>query len=181
VLRRTTFLLFIAIALILMSGIGAAQSAVTQLHPGDEFPHFSGRTLSGKNLELPFPASGGPTMVVFSTSRSGGTDAKLWSEHLSKDYPHLPICTIMLLEGVPRLIRGMVVSGIKSGMPPSIQDRAVALYKDEDLWKQRLNVGDDSRAYVLLLGPNGQIRWSNAGMFSYAAYAQLRTTVQTLE
>jgi hypothetical protein len=179
--RRTIFLLFVIGALTLTPGISTAQSATAPLHTGDEFPHFSGRTLTGKMLELPFPPGGPSTMVVFSLSRAGGTDAGVWSEHVSKDFPQLPICTIMLLEPVPRFIRGMMVSGIKSGMPPSIQDRAVALYKDEALWKQRLTVTDDSRAYVLLLGPNGHIQWSNTGAYSDVAYAQLGSAVRMLE
>jgi ATP10 protein len=181
ILRRTTFLSFIASALILTPGVGAAQSAAAPLHTGDEFPHFSSLTLNGKMLELPLPPGGPPAIVLFSLSRASGTDSGLWSKQLSKDFPKLPICTIMLLEPVPRFFRGMVVSGVKSGMSPFIQDRAVALYKDEALWKQRLNVTDDKRAYVLLLGPDGHIRWSNAGPFTDAEYAQLRTLVQTLE
>jgi ATP10 protein len=165
----------------LTPGVGAAQSAATPLHIGDEFPHFSGRTLTGKILELPFPTGGQPTMVVFSFSRVSGTDSGVWSEHVSKDVQNLPVCSILLLEAVPRPFRGLLVSRIKSGMSPVIQDRAVALYKDEALWKQRLNVTDDNGAYVLLLGPQGRIRWKNEGAFSDAAYAQLQGSLRMLE
>jgi hypothetical protein len=38
-------------------------------------------------------------------------------------------------------------------IPPALQDRTILLYRDEDLWKQRLQVVNERRACVLLLGP----------------------------
>ena len=63
----------------------------------------------------------------------------------------------------------------------SAQDHTVVLYKDETLWKQRLAVSDDERAYLFVLGPNGHIRWTNSSAFADAAYERLRATVLMLE
>ena len=54
------------------------------------------------------------------------------------------------------------------------QDRTIVLYHDETLWKQRLAISEDSRAYVLLLGSDGRIQWKNQGAFKEDAYAQLK-------
>ena len=59
-------------------------------------------------------------------------------------------------------------------MPSSVQDRTIVLYHDEALWKQRLAVSEDSRAYVLLLGSDSRIQWKNEGPFKDDAYAQLK-------
>jgi len=66
------------------------------------------------------------------------------------------------------------LSGIKGSMPMAMQDRTLVLYRDEALWKQRLAFSEDSRAYVILLGPDGRIAWRSEGAFTEAPYAQLK-------
>ncbi len=51
-------------------------------------------------------------------------------------------------------------------------------YQNEELWKRRLAVDDDSHAYVLLLGPDGPMRWRNSAAFSDAEYTELKNKVQ---
>jgi hypothetical protein len=43
------------------------------------------------------------------------------------------------------------VSGIKSGIPQTLWERTLLLYKDEALWKTRLSMSSDKHAYVILL------------------------------
>jgi hypothetical protein len=148
---------------------------------GDPFPRCTEQTLTGKPLDLPAAAAGRPALVVFSFSRAAGKDASLWNERLSRDFPNaVNAYTIILLEAVPKLFRGKALSGIKSGMPLFIQDRTIVLYHDEDLWKQRLAVYDDSRAYVVLLDLGGHIRWNNSGAFSESEYARLKNELERL-
>jgi hypothetical protein len=145
------------------------------------FPQFSGQTLTGKSMELPTAAMGKPAVVIFSFSKTAGKDARSWNERLSRDFPKdVPSYTIILLESVPKLFRGMAVSGIKGSMPILLQDRTSVLYRDETLWKQRLAFSDDSRAYVILLGPDGRIRWSSEGAFTEPSYARLKDQLEKL-
>lgn len=146
---------------------------------GSEFPRFSGQTLSGKSLDLLAAAAGRPTVVVFSFSKSAGQDAHKWNENLSRDFPNVPAYTVIEFESVPKFFRGMALAGIKS-MPASMQDRTVVLYQGEDLWKERLAVSDETRAYVVILGPDGHIRWRNIGTFAEFEYADLRDLLTTL-
>jgi hypothetical protein len=149
------------------------------LQVGSGFPRFSGQTLTGKSLDLPAAAAGRPVVVVFSFSKSAGQDAHKWNENLSRDFPNVPAYTLIELQSVPKLFRGMALAGIKS-MPVSMQDRTVVLYQNEDLWKERLAVSDETRAYVVLLGPGGHIRWRNRGRFAEFEYAALRGVLATL-
>jgi hypothetical protein len=82
-----------------------------------------------------------------------------------------------MLEAAPRLLRGIIVSELKSNLPPSMRDRTIVSYQNEDLWKQRLAVANDSYAYVLLLGPDGHMRWRNSGAFSDGEYTELKKRV----
>ena len=145
------------------------------------FPQLSGQTLTGKSLELPAAAMGKPAVVIFSFSKTAGNDARSWNERLSRDFPKdVPSYTIILLESVPKLFRGLAVSGIKSSMPVPVQDRTIVLYSDEKLWKQRVAFSDDSRAYVILLGPDSRIRWSSKGAFTEPSYAQMKDQIERL-
>jgi hypothetical protein len=104
-----------------------------------------------------------------------GKDGKAWNERLVKDFPNtVPTYTIILLEGVPKMFRSTALSGIKSGMPNEMQDRAFVLYQGEKLWRQRLAVTDENRVYVLLLRPDERIGCRNEGGFTEAGYLHLK-------
>ncbi len=178
------FSIFIAIVigvLILTRPVHAAHLTTSPLHAGDAFPEFSGQTLTGRSFTLPAAATDKSAVLVFSFSRKAGKDARLWNEHLAMDFPHaVHAYGIILLESAPKVFRGLAISGIKSSMPVSVQDRTLVMFRDEEVWKQRLAVTDVSRAYVLLLGPSGNIRWMNSGAFSDAMYARLKNHLQEL-
>jgi hypothetical protein len=153
----------------------AAPIDVSPLQGGQTLPQISGQALTGRSIELPPAASGKPAVVIFSFSKTAGNDARSWNERLSRDFPKdVPSFTIIMLESVPKLFRGMALSGIKGSMPIAMQDRTLVLYRDETLWKQRLAFPEDSRAYVILLGPDGRIAWRSEGAFTEAPYAQLK-------
>jgi hypothetical protein len=179
--RQMEFFVYVISVFTLGTAICGSQSPQTPLHSGNVFPALTAETLTGKIIELPAMTAGQPVVIVFSFSRTAGKDAQAWTEHLSKDSAHVQIYTIILLESVPRLFRRAALSGIKSGMPSSVQDHTVVLYKDEALWKQRLAVSDGDRAYLFVLGSDGQIRWTNSSAFADAPCERLRATVQMLE
>jgi hypothetical protein len=163
------FLFFLAVPLI------ALEAQTAPLHVGDALPQISGETLSGKQLTLPADAAGKPAIVSFSFSKAGGKDSGLWSDHVEKDFPDVghPY-TLMMIEAAPKFVRGMIISGSKKGMSQQAQDRCIAMEKDEDVWKQRIGFMKDDWAYVLVLGPDGKIRWRSSGAFSESEYAELK-------
>jgi hypothetical protein len=150
------------------------------LKPGDILPPLAGQALTGKWLDIASVSGGNPAAVVFSFSRAGGRDAQLWTQRLMKDDPHLAICTVIFLESVPGLFRAMAVSGIKDGMPPPLQDRTILLYRNEDLWRQRLQVANERHTCVMLLGPTGRVQWMTPGPFSDALYSEFGKSIRAL-
>lgn len=109
--------------------------------------------------------------MILSFSRAGGCDAQHWAQHLSKDYPHLAIYDVIFLESVPRLFRFLAVSNIRDGMPPTMQERTVLLYRDQAAWEQRLCVTDESHTGVILLKRDGDIQWSTSGPMTDSRYS----------
>ena len=158
-----------------------AAPSQSELQVGSAFPAFSGRTITDYSLTLPASPTDKPTVLVFSFSRTAGKDARLWNEHLAKDFPYtVSAYGVIQLESAPKLIRRLAISGIKSSMPVSVQNRTIVLYRDDQLWKQRLGVKDESRAYAVLLDRSGTICWINAGAFSDGTYLSLRAKISTL-
>jgi hypothetical protein len=173
-------LLLLALGLFTMPRDASAQSATTTLNLGDFLPDVSGQTPSGSSLQLSDLIAGKTAVVVFSFSKAAGKDARLWNDHLFNDYGSNRLVagsTVIMLEAAPRLLRGIIVSELKSNLPPSMRDRTIVSYQNEDLWKQRLAVANDSHAYVLLLGPDGHMRWRNSGAFSDGEYTELKKRV----
>jgi hypothetical protein len=97
-----------------------------------------------------------------------------------KDDPHLAIYTVIFLESVPGLFRAMAVSGIKDGMPPALQDRTILLYRDEDLWRHRLQVANKGHACVMLVEPNARVQWMTVGPFADALYSEFSKSIRAL-
>ena len=157
------------------------QSAAVPLHLGDALPDVIGQSLSGGPAHLSTAVSGKIAAVVFSFSKAGGKDTQLWDRSLLRDFgsnPSVALSTVIMLESAPRLLRGVIVSGIKNGIPPSLHSSTIVSYENEKLWKQRLGVADDSHAYVLLLGQDGSIRWMNSSAFSDNQYKELKIKIQ---
>jgi len=159
----------------------SSQTDIPHLKYGNTMPSIAGQALSGNWIELPAATQGKAAAVLFSFSRAAGHDAQNWTQHLSNDDPRLPIYTVIFLESVPRLLRGMVISGIKSGMPTGMQDRTILLFRDELSWKRRFRLSDESHACVILIRPNGEIQWISPESFTDARYSELTKEIQALK
>ena len=158
----------------LMSSAATAQSPV--LRVGDAFPYFSTRAVMGKPIVLPEAASGKAALVIFTFGRAAGKDGQTWNLRLAKDFENpVPNYTIIVAESVPKMFQGRALSGVKSGLPQEMQNRAVLQLQDEQKWRTILGVKDDQRAYVLLRGPDGHIAWRNASAFSQSDYTLVRS------
>ena len=167
--------------LILALPLHAAQSLSTPLQVGSVFPTFSGHTITNRPLTLPGSPKEKLIVLMFSFSRTAGKDARLWNEHLARDFPdNVSAYGMIQLESAPKIFRRVAIDGIKSSMPVTVQNRTIVLYRDEQLWRQRLAVKDESRAYVVLVDQSGTIRWMNSGAFSGSTYGMLKAKLAPL-
>jgi hypothetical protein len=160
--------------LLLLFSLPAIAATAVPLQLGEVLPMVTGETLSGKQLELPSADAGSTRVLMFSFSKAAGADSRLWSEHLAKETGPVLSFRVIMLESVPRLVRGMAVAGIKSGVPAADRNRTILVYKDEDAWKKRLSVTDDKHAYVVLIDGKGRVGWMSSGPFTDGGYAELR-------
>jgi hypothetical protein len=130
-----------------------------------EMPKTAGETLSGKHFVLADQVRGRRVVLVAGFSRAGGNGTGAWVKAIHSDtaLSSLPVYEIAQIAGAPALIRGMIKSGMKKGVPAAEYDTFVVLTADEKPWRTWFDVGDDQVPYVLMLDATGQVLWRGHG------------------
>jgi hypothetical protein len=144
-------------------------SAMTGLMASSqEMPNTAGETLSGKRIVLSEQARGHAVVLVagFSHEAGNGTGAWVKAIHADPALASVIVYEIAEIAGAPSLIRGMIKSGMKKGVPAAEQDYFVVLTEDAKPWRSYFEVGDDQVPYVMLLDPSGKILWHGHGSAS---------------
>ena len=133
--------------------------------PAQTMPQTQGQTLSGKSIVLSQVTAGRTVVLVAGFSRKGGNGCGPWARQLRADpaFAAVPVYPISMLEAAPRLLRGMIVNGMKKDVSLTDQDTFVVLVQDDSAWKQFFSVTSDDDPYVALIAANGQILWHGHG------------------
>jgi hypothetical protein len=131
-------------------------------------PNTAGETLSGKRVVLADEVRGRSVVLVAGFSREGGNGTAAWVKTIHADpaLAGVSVYEIAEIAGAPSLIRGMIKSSMKKGVPPAEQDSFVVLTEDAKPWRSYFDVGDDQIPYVMLLDPSGKILWHGHGSAS---------------
>jgi hypothetical protein len=133
------------------------------------FPRIQGETLAGKKVELP-GAFGGQVVVVIGFTHGSQAQTKVWGQRLRGQ----GAWSVAVLQDVPRLVRGMVVHGIKSGIPKEGYDRFVSVYLGEKELKEAVGFEKPDDAYVMVVDETGAIRWRFHGPATDAAVQEVQ-------
>lgn len=133
-----------------------------------EMPNTAGETLSGKRIVLADQVRGHAVVLVAGFSHEAGNGTGPWVKAIHSDpaLASVSVYEIAEIAGAPSLIRGMIKSGMKKGVPAAEQDYFVVLTEDAKPWRSYFEVGDDQVPYVMLLDPSGKILWHGHGSAS---------------
>ena len=145
---------------LLLAVLCAALPAAAQ-----EMPRTAGETLSGKHLVLADQVRGQRAVLVAGFSREGGNGTGAWVKAIRADsaLANLPVYQIAQIAGAPGLIRGMIKSGMKKGVPSAEYDTFVVLTQDEKPWRTWFDVSDDHVPYVVMIDATGKVLWRGHG------------------
>jgi hypothetical protein len=152
-----------ALAVLLAGGVAV-------LH-AEQFPRIEGENLLGQKMALPDAAAGHPAVVVIGFTHSSQNQTKAWAGRLQHE---MPTYSIAVLEDAPRLVRGMAVHGMKSGVPEDQRDHFLVIYRNEKELKQTAGFDRPDDAYVLLLDKDGAIQWRFHGAVTDGAVVELK-------
>ena len=149
----TSRFLFIALAVGLLSA--------------QPLPKIEGETLSGQKLTLP---AGKPAVLIIGFTHGSQNQLKAWTQRV---HDRFDTWSIVVLEDVPRLMRGMVSHSVKSGTPQAEHDRYLLVYHGEKELKQAAGFDRPEDAYVLVTDSAGAIRWRFHGPVTNDAVEQI--------
>src|SRR5665213_1428189 len=138
----------------------------------EQFPTLEADDLNGRHVTLPALTQGAPTILIVGFTRSSGEQTKDWTKRIPKDVS--PPYSIAVLEDAPRLMRGIAVRSIRSGVPRAQRDHFLILYQNENDLKAAAQFQAADEAYLMVLGPDGSVRWRFHGAFTHTALKQLR-------
>jgi hypothetical protein len=135
-------------------------------------------------VNLPEDLRGRVGVLVLGFSKSSGDESKGWGQRLAASYPEssgVMYYEIPVLESVPKLVRGMVVKSMRSGVPEAEQRHFMPIFSGEAEWKKTAHVGSSDDAYVLVVDGSGTVRWQTAGRVTDAGFAVLKEQVESAQ
>lgn len=162
------------LALVIASAAQAAQ----------ELPKIQGQSLAGSKVLLPEAAAGRVAVLIFGFSKASKVPTSAWAKKIDADFATQPSFTLYqlpVLEDVPRLIRGMVISGMRKSVPESMRDHFVPILQGEPELKSLVNYKESDDAYLVVLDREGKIiRQLHGAAPDDATYSQLAAAINSL-
>lgn len=144
-------------------------------------PRVEGENLAGHQVVLPGASSGKVAVLIFGFSKASKTPTAAWAKKLYEDLKNqsgFEIYQLPVLEDVPRLVRRMVVSSMRGGVPEDRRDHFVPILSGESDLKKLVNFKEPDDAYLVLLDPSGMIVQQSRGPFDETSYSRLRQQIQ---
>ena len=144
-------------------------------------PGFEAETLSGKKLTMPGAVQGHRTVLNVGFTHASGPHCTDWAKRLETEFKNntaLERYSVIFLEDAPRLVRGMAKSGIKSGVAKEDYDHYLIVTEHEKEVKAAAGFSAPDDAYLVLLGPDGSIRWKFHGAVTDDQVRQIRELLQ---
>lgn len=168
---RTFATLFLSFCALL--GVVAAQ----------QFPRLQEENLAGKEVVLPDAVTGKVAVLVLGFSRASQNSTGAWMQHLRDDFgknPGIVLYQLPVIEEAPRLVRGMITSGMKKGVPEVERATFVPVIHSEAELKKLVNYKEVDDAYLIVLDRTGKIVYQTHSGPDASGYAELRTRLQSV-
>jgi hypothetical protein len=173
--RHSTALLRLLCCLIFLT------SSMAQGVP--QMPKTQGQSLAGPNVVLPDAAAGKVAVLIFGFTKASKIPTSAWASKLLADLgtrPDFELYQLPVLEDVPRLFRGVVISGIKKGVPENRRNHFVPILQGESELKKFVHYSEPDDAYLAVLSPAGSIVEQSHGAPSDANYTRLRVVIESV-
>lgn len=153
---------------------------VTSLY-GQVLPTFAGESLAGKKFTMPGAVHGHAAVLVVCFTHASGPRCTEWTKRLEKDFKNnadLEIYTVIFLEDAPKMVRGVARSGIRGGVAKEDYDHYLTVTEHEQEVKAAVHFQEPDDAYLLVLDPEGEVRWTSHGAVSDETVGKIRELVR---
>jgi hypothetical protein len=150
----------------------------------EHIPKIQGETLAGRKVLLPDAAKGSITIFIFGFTKASKTPTGEWAKKLFAQFgthSGFELYQLPVLEDVPRLVRGMVISGIKKGVPENARDHFVPVLQGEAELKKAVHYQEnDDAAYLVLLDREGNVVQQTHRPITGASYSTWQAQIEYL-
>lgn len=142
----------------------------------EELPSLAVESLSGKTLQLPADLLPRPQLLIVGFSRDSREQTEPWMRRMTgtRGKVAASVRQVVVLD-VPVLLRGFIVSRIRSAVPQPMHARSLVASTDIDAWKRitGFDARDEDAAYLLLLDAQHRVIWRGRGPWSRDTEAEL--------
>ena len=115
------------------------------------------RTLADTDVSVPGDLPPGALLIVgFSRGSNGQTEP--WRKRVDADAELAPLAySVLVLEGAPRWVRGLIVRGVRRAVPEEQHDSVLVVTRGGDAWRAWVGfeAATEDAAYVLRLDDGG--------------------------
>jgi hypothetical protein len=164
----------------------ARADEVGRVQIGEKLPELKGQLLTGEKAELPATTRDRIALLVLGFTYDSRFSVEEWSSRFREtfaDDPGVTLFEVPMLGGMARLGRWFIDSGMRKGTPPELHANVMTVYGGVGDWKKRVGFSDDRKdaAYLILLGPDGVVRWLYTGPADDDAFDALAAAVRSLQ
>ena len=183
--RRCT-IFSMAVLLLLSSSSGSAgegKDKVEMLMTGKLLPALTGQYLTGRKAVLPEASSGRIALLALGFTYDSRFAVEAWTTRFRREFSttkEITFYEVPMIGGMARLGRWFIDSGMRKGTPKELHENVITVYGGTDPWKQRLGFKKGNDAYLVLIDPDGIVRWTWSGQFDEARFAELANLVRKL-
>ncbi len=131
-------------------------------------------TLSGVEVSVPDPERAAVLVVGF--GRSAGRQVRLWRRHIDGIDSAPSVASVLVIDDMPRLVRGVVTRTLRGEVSGERQDSIYLVTEDGEAWRNLAQVDDTDGpddAYVLRLDGKGKVCFRHVGAVTDAAASAL--------
>jgi hypothetical protein len=163
----------IIVSLLLLISAAAAQ----------RFPRLQEENLAGQQVVLPDAAAGKVAILAFGFTKASQNTTGAWMKRLQPDYGKsagVVLYQLPVLEEAPRILHGMIVSGMKKGVAENLRANFIPVMHNESELNKLVSYKEADDAYVVMLDRTGTIAFQTHSGTDASGYAELRAKLQNL-
>jgi len=145
------------------------------------FPTVNGANLEGRNYQVPADLDGEYNVVILAFQRWHQMLVDSWMPQLAElaeAHPTVRYYELPSLENFGFFQRMMIDNGMRFGIPDrAVRARTITLYLNLRHFMGALAIPDTGTIHTLLLDPEGNVLWREAGECTPAKFAALEAAI----
>ena len=146
-----------------------------QLITGQPFPSVNGESLEQNSVNIPEDMAGQYTLLLIGYKQDSQFDIDRWLIGLDMTNTKVAAYEIPTIQGMfPRMFSSMIDNGMRAGIPKSMWNGVITVYKDGEKIQAFTGNENPNNARVVLLDEKGVILYFYDDGFSVAALNQVR-------